>query len=63
MKRVLNVVGILLALVGLVWILQGIGLLPGSFMSSQSQWAVIGIVMVVIGGGLLIYSNRRQVRS
>ncbi len=63
MKRVLNVVGVLLALAGLVWILQGIGLLQGSFMSNQSQWAIIGIVVGVIGGGLLIYNNRGQARS
>jgi hypothetical protein len=62
-KRVLNIVGVLLALTGLVWILQGIGLLPGSFMSGQSQWAVIGIVVVAIGGGLLVYNNRGQAGS
>lgn len=59
MKTVLNVVGVLLALVGPVWILQGVGILPGSFMSSDPTWAVIGIVTVIIGAGLLYYANRR----
>lgn len=34
--------GVLLALVGAVWLLQGVGVLPGSFMTGQAQWAVIG---------------------
>jgi hypothetical protein len=59
MKIVLNIVGVLLALGGLVWILQGIGVLPGSFMSNDAKWAVIGVVTVLIGAGLLYYANRR----
>jgi len=63
MKRGLNIVGILLALVGLVWFLQGIGVLQGSVMSNTSQWTVIGLVVVVIAAGLLVYNNRGQARS
>lgn len=63
MKQILNIVGVLLALAGLVWILQGFGLLQGSFMSNQTQWAVIGIVVVVIGGGLLAYNNRGRAQG
>jgi hypothetical protein len=35
MKTALNVLGGILILVGIVWILQGVNLLPGSFMSGQ----------------------------
>lgn len=63
MKTVLNVVGVLLALGGLVWILQGIGVLPGSFMSNDIKWAVIGFITVLIGAGLLYYANRRMTRT
>jgi hypothetical protein len=63
MKLGLNILGFLLALVGLVWLLQGIGILQGSIMSDQSQWAIIGVVVVVIGAGLLVYNNRRQAQS
>ena len=59
MKTVLNVVGVLLALGGLVWFFQGIGVLPGSFMSSDPKWAVIGIITVIIGAGLVYYANKR----
>lgn len=59
MKTVLNVIGVLLALGGLVWFFQGIGVLPGSFMSSDPTWAVIGIITVIIGAGLVYYANSR----
>jgi hypothetical protein len=60
MKVVLYVVGVLLVLVGLVWILQGINVLLGSMMSGRIQYAVLGLVVAVIGGGLLVYANRRR---
>jgi hypothetical protein len=63
MKRALTIIGILLALAGGVWFLQGIGVLPGSFMSNNPQWVIIGLIAVVIGVGLAVYSSRRQVRT
>jgi len=63
MKRGLNIFAVLLALVGLVWFLQGIGVLQGSVMSNTSQWTVIGLIVGVIGVGLLVYNNRGQARS
>ena len=58
MKVGLNIVGVLLALMGLIWFLQGIGVLQGSVMSNQSQWVIIGLVIVVLSVGLLIFNNR-----
>jgi hypothetical protein len=46
------VAGVLLALVGLVWALQGAGVLPGSVMSGEREWLVIGTVVVVVGAAL-----------
>jgi len=40
------VIGVVLGLVGAVWVLQGIGLLKGSFMTGQPVWAVIGLVLL-----------------
>ena len=34
----------LLGVTGLVWFFQGIDLLPGSFMTGDLRWAIIGIV-------------------
>ena len=50
MRYVLLVVGGLMALVGGVWLLQGVGVLPGSFMTGQTFWAVVGALMLVVGG-------------
>ena len=54
MKRgVLTTLAVLLDLTGIVWILQGIGLLPGSFMTGQIVWAAIGAVLLFVSGLLL----------
>jgi hypothetical protein len=60
MKVVLDIVGGLMTLVGLVWILQGVNVLPGSFMSGNSLYAVLGLVLVVVGGTVLVLTNRRS---
>jgi len=61
MKIVLNIIGVLIGLMGLVWFLQGINVLQGSsLMSGQTQWAVIGAVALVVGIGLIFFANRRK---
>lgn len=47
------VIGAVLAVVGLVWIGQGVGAIGGSFMSGEAVWAVIGAVVVVFGAVLV----------
>jgi len=59
-KLILNVLGGLLILGGGVWILQGINVLPGSFMTGQIRWAVYGSIAAVIGIGLLVFANWRK---
>ncbi|MER7370640.1 hypothetical protein ACI2LC_23990 [Nonomuraea wenchangensis] len=41
--------GVLLALTGLVWTLQGLGVIGGSVMSGVTTWAVIGPIVLVVG--------------
>jgi hypothetical protein len=53
MRNTLITVAILLLLTGIVWILQGFGVLPGSFMTGEMKWAYAGMVSAVLGGGLL----------
>ena len=53
MRIVFNVLGGLLLLAGGVWFLQGINILPGSFMTGQTKWAVYGGLLMVAGIGLL----------
>jgi hypothetical protein len=59
MKLTMNILGVLLALSGIIWFLQGINVLPGSFMSGQIQWAVYGGIAFVVGVGLLMSARRR----
>jgi hypothetical protein len=50
MRRVLLVVvGTIIAIVGVVWALQGFGYIGGSFMSGTTMWAVIGPVVALAG--------------
>ena len=61
LKTAIMVFGIVLMLIGIVWILQGINILPGSFMTGQMQWAVYGAIAFVIGAVLLVMSRRSGV--
>jgi len=62
MRTVATVFGLLLALVGFGWFLQGINVLPGSFMTGQIQWAVYGGIAFVIGLVLMIrFGTRRTI--
>jgi LPXTG-motif cell wall-anchored protein len=59
-RLVETVVGALFSLVGLVWLLQGLNLLPGSGMSGQAFWAIVGLVVLVVGLALLYAGIRRH---
>jgi membrane-bound ClpP family serine protease len=59
MRILMIVAGTLLALVGIVWFLQGINVLPGSFMTGQVQWAVYGAIAFVAGATLIGLGRRR----
>ncbi len=63
MRIVLNIVGVLLVLIGCIWFLQGINVLPGSFMTGQMRWAVRGGILVVAGIAGLLYANRKRQRA
>jgi hypothetical protein len=45
--------GLVCIVLGGAWLGQGLGLLPGSFMSGQLTWAIIGLVLAVVGAWLL----------
>ena len=53
------IVGVLVVLIGVVWIGQGLGLIAGSVMTGDRTWFYVGIVMVVIGAVLLRFGLRR----
>jgi hypothetical protein len=43
-----------------IWFLQGINVLPGSFMSGQMRWAVRGGILVFAGIAGLVWANRKR---
>jgi hypothetical protein len=49
MRWVRAVAGVILTLVGLLWILQGLNVIGGSGMSGHGQYAVLGMVVAVVG--------------
>ena len=57
------VIGVLLVLVGLVWVGQGVGIVEGSFMTGEAVWAVIGAVCLALGAMLLVTTLRASRRE
>lgn len=54
------VLGGALVLVGIVWTLQGLGYVGGSFMSGATVWAVIGPITALVGGAVATGGLRRR---
>ena len=43
------VIGVVLVAAGVVFTLQGVGVLPGSFMTGQTLWAILGPIIALVG--------------
>jgi len=53
------IVGILALAVGILWTLQGLNVVGGSFMSGNSTYIVVGAIVGLVGLGLIIGSRLR----
>ncbi|TMF72373.1 MAG: hypothetical protein E6I13_01870 [Chloroflexi bacterium] len=63
MKSGLGVVGALILLAGAVFAGQGLGFIPGSYMTGDMKWFWIGSGMIVVGlalGALALLRPARQ---
>ena len=58
-RTIILVIGIIAVLIGLVWVGQGSGLIPGSFMTGDRTWLGIGLVCLV-AGAFAIFSALRK---
>jgi hypothetical protein len=59
-KNLQTGLGVLLALMGLIWALQGLNVLKGSaVMSGKPLWAVIGSLVAILG----VFLVTRAVRT
>jgi hypothetical protein len=59
---VLTAIGVIATIAGVIWALQGFGVIGGSFMSGNSVWAIIGPI-VAVAGLLLTAMSIRRARS
>jgi hypothetical protein len=63
MRIISSLIGILLTIMGGIWILQGLnlawGTLSRSFMQGDQHWALYGAIVLVIGICQVIWSNTR----
>jgi hypothetical protein len=62
MRTLSLVIGGIAILAGAVWMLQGSGVLPGSFMTGQRMWLIIGIIVGIVGLALAYNGIRRPVK-
>jgi hypothetical protein len=63
MRSGLVVLGVLVLLVGLVWIGQGLGYIKGSFMTGDIKWFWIGVGTVTAGVALGGFAALRRGQS
>ena len=63
MKIALNILGGLLMLFGTTWFLQGINILPGSFMTGDIHWAFYGGIAIIVGVAVLVKAKRLPRKS
>lgn len=59
LKNILKVTGGVMILVGGIWVLQGMNILPGSFMTGDPQWAINGAITMAIGIVLFMIGSLR----
>ena len=62
MNGVLIVIGVLATVAGVIFALQGFGVLGGSVMSGSSVWAALGPV-IALAGLLVVATGLRRRRS
>ena len=58
MRIVVRIIAVMLVTLGVIWLLQGVGILPGSFMTGQLKWAAYGALSVAVGVALLVWNRR-----
>jgi hypothetical protein len=59
-RVLLVVVGALIGVAGIIWTLQGLGYVTGSFMTGATLWAVIGPVIALAGLVLIAFGLLRR---
>jgi len=55
-RRAFSIVGAIIAVFGLIWLLQGAGILAGSAMSGSQFWEIAGAITFIVGLVIVPYS-------
>jgi hypothetical protein len=58
-KPVLITTGIVVTLLGLLFTLQGLGVVGGSAMTGSTLWAVLGPIIAIVGIAVLVLGLRK----
>jgi hypothetical protein len=61
MRILFYILSILLTVGGVVWFLQGINYLPGSFMTGNPRWAYYGVMAII--AGVAFYSTAKNMKT
>ena len=60
MRIALIIVGVVVTLFGLLWALQGFGVVGGSPMSNTTTWSIIGPIVALIRIAVTVGAVRRK---
>ena len=60
MRWALLTIGVIMVLLGALSLLQGVGIVPGSFMTGDSFWATTGLLVAIVGAVLCFFGLRHQ---
>lgn len=64
MRIVSSLIGIMMVLMGIVWMLQGLNLaFRRGFMVGDYHWTIYGAILAVVGIAQLVWSNTRQIKT
>lgn len=61
-KPVLITIGVIVALCGVVFTLQGLGFIGGSAMTGSTVWAILGPIIAIAGIALALFGLRAKGR-
>ena len=60
MRNAALVLAGLLGIVGVIWVGQGLGYIPGSFMTGDPRWFRAGLACLIVAAVLAFTARRRR---
>jgi hypothetical protein len=59
-RIVLNLIGMIVGMFGIVWILQGLNIPTNSEMSGNIKWTIVGAIVLLLAIIIFLSANRRK---